>query len=84
LDTTSLEAFEGAQEFIGAHHERILSVLGRPMAAEEISTASGIEKHAVGRRMSELVRAGRVERLPETRKNSKGRREHLYGVVNGA
>ena len=62
---TSHIAAREARGLADTHHLAILNYLDgiSPMAAsyEDISKATGIEKHGIGRRMKELVEAGRPE-----------------------
>ena len=62
---TSHVAAREAALLMGAHHTAIMDFLDgvAPMSAsyEDISRATGIEKHAVGRRLKELLEAGRIE-----------------------
>lgn len=61
---TSHEAAERVPEFENAHYAKILSCLrafGCAVTYEEIADRTGLEKHAVARRLPELAKLGRVE-----------------------
>ena len=60
MKTTSIQANKKAEKFKPTHRNRILSVLDGKMTGKEISKKSGIEWHAVARRMSELERDNKV------------------------
>lgn len=66
---TSHEAADKAASFAPSHCGRIMACLDRyhPYAAtyEQISNATGLERHACARRLPELERAGRIVRVGE-------------------
>jgi predicted ArsR family transcriptional regulator len=83
---TSKEAGEAAKSFTGEMHEKIMGVmrqLGRPLAAEEIASWSGLNHVQVGKRMAELERAGRVTRTTERHRNASGRGAFRYRLAAG-
>lgn len=60
---TSHLAAAHAERFIGNHRDRILKALEHPGTAYDIAERSGLEYHAVQRRLKELERDGQAERL---------------------
>lgn len=65
MKNTSLEAKEKSKGFKSKHHKRILSVLAltdNPLTYKQIATLGSFKNPvSVARRMSELVKADRVE-----------------------
>lgn len=69
---TSKDAAARARFVRSRHHELILAAMqraGRPMAAEEVADAIGLDMVAVCRRFSEMVAAGLIERTNEVHVN---------------
>jgi predicted ArsR family transcriptional regulator len=61
------------------HHEIILQALkSGPATAKDLADRTGLEYHAVARRMSELIRSGRAVRSPLAVQEGEGRRVSLY------
>ena len=60
MKQTSIEANKKAEKFKPTHRNKILGVLDRKMTGKEISDKTGLEWHAVSRRMSELGRENKV------------------------
>jgi len=52
-----------------------------PMTADELDDALNFRLTSSGRRLPELLEAGKVERLKETRKTRSNRRAHLWGAI---
>jgi predicted ArsR family transcriptional regulator len=82
---TSRLAGQAAAQFKSEHHRAIYRALAeahpRPLAAEQIGDALGWPHyHAVGRRLSELVDAGLIERAGELHKNRTGRQAERYRI----
>ena len=77
---TSHIAAASMQAGAAAHRALILAVLrdGLPRTYVEIASATRLDPIAVARRMAELLRAGLVRRLPETRLTPSGRPAHLW------
>ena len=79
---TSHDAAESMESVAGKQHRAILHELNRPyffsrrcMSAEELEDELG---YSVWRRMSELERAGLIERTDEKHKNRSGRMAYKY------
>ncbi len=70
---TSRDAAFVSDAFRGRHHQSIIASLTVPMTSEEIADATGLDYHAVARRMGELRDAGFVIQTPEHRRNRSGR-----------
>ena len=71
---TSHEAAERV-DFDSEHYRKILDALSiRPMIYTEISAATGLDRHAVGRRLGELENAGAIEPTGEKRATPSGRK----------
>jgi hypothetical protein len=83
-DTSRAAAFS-AKELRLRHNGLILKALlscwDRGMTSEETADHLGLEHPQVWRRMSELDRAGHIERLDEKRKNRSGRMAHVWRAV---
>lgn len=83
---TSHEAATRAAEFSSGHHEQILKVLRHsgPATSHEIADESGLEMHAVARRMKELSEADLIAVVidadgnPLTRKTPSGRSARVW------
>jgi predicted ArsR family transcriptional regulator len=63
MKATSLEANRKAEIFKTSHKRKILAVLDGKMNTKDIAKASGLEYHAVARRMKELVTTDQVLEL---------------------
>jgi predicted transcriptional regulator len=80
---TSHDAAESMQFKVGKQHNAVLTELMvsySPMAAEQIEQLCG---YPVWRRMSELERAGLIERTDEKHKNRSGRMAYKYRLADG-
>lgn len=81
---TSFKAAEQAGGLAARHHEAMLALLRawtlRSFTYEEIADGTGLEKHAVARRLPELERAGLIQRCG-TAKLSSGRLGTLWRIV---
>lgn len=84
---TSRESAARVKEFQTEHHAAILhalSVFVEPLAAEQISDVLGdLDKVQVGKRMSELERAGLVVLTSERHVNRSGRGGLRYRLARG-
>lgn len=66
--TTSHAAAARAERFAGGHYRLILNALGQgPGTFKEIAQRSGLERHAVARRLPELEEAAKVRATDEIR-----------------
>lgn len=78
---TSHRAAESVAVSAEAQRQRIywsLIRFGGALNADEIAQREGMTMEQVCRRLPELVRDGRLERLDETRPTRTGRAAHLY------
>lgn len=80
---TSHEAAESMRDTAESQRKKILDYLKAhcPMTADELDDFLGLRVTSAGRRLPELLRAGQVERLPETRATLSGRQAHLWGAT---
>lgn len=78
---TSHQAAARVQEFSGAQHVLILSALHRPGTVYDIAKRTGIPAHAVGKRMHELEKGGKVAWTGATAKSPSGRDCRVWAVV---
>jgi predicted ArsR family transcriptional regulator len=66
------------------HHDKILSslqVLGEAIY-EDIAKHTGMDRHQVGRRLKELVDAGKIYNTLKTGLTSTGRKANMYAIRN--
>jgi predicted ArsR family transcriptional regulator len=71
---TSHAAARRVSEFGHAHAALIVSALGlRPMTMHEIAKATGLDGHAVARRLPELERSGHARPTDNLRRSPSGR-----------
>jgi predicted ArsR family transcriptional regulator len=71
---TSHAAADRVAEFSGAHHNAILAALRiGPATVYELAERTGIAAHAIGKRMHELSKAGRVSDSGHRRASPSGR-----------
>jgi hypothetical protein len=76
---SSYEAASRCPSLVVAHQVQILKALaGGDATCRELEELTGLEYHAVARRMSELVRSGAAERLCLVREGEGPRRVSLY------
>lgn len=84
LPQTSIQAYKSiTDEMLTNHYGKILSCLksiGKG-TYEEISSHTGLEKHRVGRRVSELERMGVIYKPGEKRLTSSNRYAFVYKLV---
>jgi hypothetical protein len=81
---TSKAAYESIKgEMQENHHAKILAALNAVEYAiyEEIAVSTGLEKHAVGRRLLELELAGKVYKTGIKKPTSTRRQAYAYSVV---
>ncbi len=82
MEATSIEAGIRAAEFRDIHHAQIIAVLRQgPKGKDGIASAAGLDGHAVGRRMSELQRAGKVRPTGSLVKSASNRNEREWEAV---
>lgn len=81
---TSLCAYRDAQDMIQTHHIKILEALRELEFAnyESIAKACGIEKHGVGRRLSELELAHKIFKSGIQKPTSTGRMAFCYCLTS--
>ena len=60
MKETSLEANRKAELFKTSHKRKILAVMDGKMNTKQIAEASGLDYHAVARRVSELERENKI------------------------
>lgn len=60
MKETSIQANEKAKLFKTSHKRKILAVLDGKMNTKQIAEASGLNYHAVARRVSELERDNKI------------------------
>lgn len=78
---TSKEAAENSEKFRSTHYAKILKALEeKPMGKDRISQATGLESIQVSRRLSDLLRLGKIERTGEKEKSKSGMRECVYSL----
>ena len=82
---TSQAAGEGAREFAARHAAKIYSALieSGPMNYCEIARATGLERHAVNRRLPEMREQGLVRRMGVRTPGDSGRMCHVYEAIRG-
>lgn len=84
LPDTSLEAWHEKNKTLQSDYDRIQTVLAKwytrqdGMNYEEIAMKIGMEPVAVARRLSEMVREYKIERLLVRSKTNKGRYAYNY------
>lgn len=81
LPETSKEAHARVTpEMLSAHHSKIIKALERLGTAtyEEMANYTGMDRHAIGRRLSELERMEIVYKPGEKRLTKSGRNAYLY------
>lgn len=81
---TSLEAYHAVSpEMLTNHHKSILNALKRLKSGnyEEIAASVSMERHQIGRRLSELEREGVIYKTSEKRLTSTGRSAFVYKLV---
>lgn len=84
MPTTSLEAYHSVSpEMLTNHHKCILNALKRLKSGtyEEIAAEVSMERHKIGRRLSELEREGVIYKPGEKRLTSTGRNAFVYKLV---
>lgn len=84
LPKTSLEAYHSVSpEMLTNHHKCILVALNvlKSGTYEQIAEAVAMEKHQVGRRISEMERIGIIYKPGEKRLTSTGRNAFVYKIV---
>lgn len=84
LPSTSLEAYKAVSpEMLTNHHKCILIALNvlKSGTYEQIAEAVAMEKHQVGRRISELERMGVIYKPGEKRNTSTRRQAFVYKIV---
>lgn len=84
LPETSLEAYEQATpEMIQGHWNKILNSIKKLGLAigEEIAKDTGLDYHAVMRRVGELEKSGSIYKPGTKKKTSKGRNAYHYALV---
>jgi predicted transcriptional regulator len=83
--TTSLEAYRQVNsEMLVNHHGKIISALKSAkngLMYEQIAAQIKMDKHQVGRRLSELERIGVVYKPGEKRNTSTNRQAFVYKLV---
>lgn len=80
---TSFAAARQAAYRVGTHKARIFDVLqshGMPLTYEEIAKLSGLEPHAVARRLPDLEADGKVVPTDKTRKTRNGTEARLWAL----
>lgn len=84
LPSTSLEAYKSVSpEMLTNHHKCILVAL-KVMGSgtfEQIAVAVAMEKHQIGRRLSEMERMGIIYKPGEKRNTSTRRQAFVYKLV---
>lgn len=80
---TSFEAADSASAFIASHETRILIHLQRQgaMGVDAIGFFTGLEPHAVGKRMDKLFSDGLVKLTGKTVKSNSGRNQRQWVAV---
>ena len=80
---TSFQAADSANSFICTHEAKILKALSYygPMSVDWIADASGLEPHAVGKRMKALHVRGEVELTGRIDKGDSGRNQRVWRVA---
>lgn len=84
LPSTSLEAYAAVSpEMLTNHHKCILVALNvlKSGTYEQIAEAVAMEKHQIGRRISEMERMGIIYKPGEKRLTSTGRNAFVYKIV---
>ena len=80
---TSHAAAASMRDAVGRHHRLILGALDLAdrLAAQQIADRTGIDYVAVGKRTSELIDAGLIERAGTTHTNRSGRDADQYRLT---
>lgn len=84
LPVTSKLAYAASADLKAAHQAKIVECLHmnpKGLIYEEISVKCNMDKHAVGRRLSELERDMKIFKPGETRKTSTGRLAMVYRLL---
>lgn len=84
---TSFEAAVRADSVADCHQYSIvaaMSAAGRPVGAEEIGDATGLEPYQIRKRLPELQAMAMVRIAPGERKTRSGRTERLWELTQGA
>lgn len=84
LPETSLEAYHSVSpEMLTNHHKNILIALNKLKSGnyEQIADAVSMERHQIGRRLSEMERMGIIYKPGEKRVTSTGRNAFVYKLV---
>ena len=79
--STSKAAAAQVGQFAHRHHALVLGAVaqaGRPVGAEELADACGLDAYAVRKRLPELQEQGLVMLAPGTRRTRTGRSERLW------
>lgn len=81
---TSKKAYKQADELIPQHHKKIIAALRKIEKGnyEKIAEASGLDRHAVGRRLSELEGKQLVFRVGSKSKTKAGRDAYDYELTS--
>ncbi len=81
-DTSHAANREMTKELREEHHAKIISALEAIGAAiyEDIALKVGLDRHQVGRRLKELVEAGKIYNTLQTGLTSKGRKANKYAL----
>lgn len=79
---TSIEALSGIQEIKDTHYRKILVSLNlyKSGTSLQISRRTGLDYHAVARRMSELETMQKVEVRSENGVSPSGKRAIIWGI----
>lgn len=80
---TSFQAADSAKSFIRTHESQIVTMLSRygQMGVDRIALFTGLDAHAVGKRMTALHKRGEVELTGRTVKSDSGRNQREWKAV---
>ena len=80
---TSFQAADSAKAFIQTHENQIVTMLSRygQMGVDRIALFTGLDAHAVGKRMTALHKRGEVALTGRTVKSDSGRNQREWAAV---
>lgn len=85
LPGTSLDAYAASHELSKAHKEKIIEALSEIGFAnyEQIAVKANLDKHQIGRRLSELEEDKKILKSGITKPTSSGRPAYCYTIAAG-